>query len=211
MPRRSYAHYCAVARALDTVGERWTLLIVRELLAGPRRYTDLHADLPGVSTDVLASRLKELEADGLVERRRVGRAAVTHLYALTPRGRALQPVLAALATWGAAGLGEPGPTDAVRSHWSALPLLRALDRAAPGAAGTAEVRLPGGPFHLLLDPADPHYADGPADHPDAVLTLDDATAAALADGHTTLGAALHQARLTISGDTPLAKALRTAD
>src|ERR1022692_4889160 len=70
MPRRSYDQYCPLARALDVVGERWTVLIVRELLAGPRRYTDLHADLPGVSTDVLASRLKEMENDGLVTRRR---------------------------------------------------------------------------------------------------------------------------------------------
>ena len=64
-PRRSYDQYCSAARALDAVGDRWTLLIVRELLAGPRRYTDLHADLPGVSTDVLASRLKDMERDGL--------------------------------------------------------------------------------------------------------------------------------------------------
>ena len=61
MPRRSYDQYCPLSRALDAIGERWTLLIVRELLAGPRRYTDLHADLPGVSTDVLATRLKEME------------------------------------------------------------------------------------------------------------------------------------------------------
>lgn len=210
MPRRSYAHYCAVARALDTVGERWTLLIVRELLAGPRRYTDLHADLPGVSTDVLASRLKEMEADGLVERRPLGRAAHSHTYALTPRGRGLRTVLAALAAWGAAELGSPGPTDAVRSHWFALPLLHLLGGAAPDAVGTAEIRLPGGPFHLLLDPADPAWADGPADHPDAVLTLDDATAAALVDHRTTLGAAAKEERLAIHGDSPLATALRAA-
>ncbi|EFL38196.1 transcriptional regulator, partial [Streptomyces griseoflavus Tu4000] len=70
-PRRSYDQYCSAARALDAVGDRWTLLIVRELLAGPRRYTDLHADLPGVSTDVLASRLKDMERDGLTTRRRL--------------------------------------------------------------------------------------------------------------------------------------------
>lgn len=69
--RRSYDQYCASARALDAVGDRWTLLIVRELLAGPRRYTDLHADLPGVSTDVLAGRLKDMEAQGLATRRKL--------------------------------------------------------------------------------------------------------------------------------------------
>ncbi|WP_055585378.1 winged helix-turn-helix transcriptional regulator [Peterkaempfera griseoplana] len=210
MPRRSYAHYCAVARALDTVGERWTLLIVRELLAGPRRYTDLHADLPGVSTDVLASRLRELEADGLVERRRLGRAANSHTYELTPRGRALRPVLAALAAWGAAELGTPAPTEAVRGHWLALPLLQVLGEAAPQTSGTAEIRLPGGPFHLMLDPAEPAWADGPADRPDAVLTLDETTAAALAEHRTTLGAAAGQQHLTVLGDSPLAEALRAA-
>src|SRR5690242_17106097 len=150
--RRSYDQYCSAARALDLVGDRWTLLIVRELLAGPRRYTDLHADLPGVSTDVLAARLKELEGDGLVERRRLARPANASVYELTPRGRALQPVLTALAAWGAAELGAPGPTDAVRSHWFALPLLQAVALAAHGTAGVAEVRLPGGTFRLLLDP-----------------------------------------------------------
>jgi DNA-binding HxlR family transcriptional regulator len=208
MPRRSYDHYCAVARALDTVGERWTLLIVRELLAGPRRYTDLHADLPGVSTDVLASRLKELEGDGLVERRRLARPANASVYELTLRGRALQPVLTALAAWGATGLGAPGPTDAVRSHWFALPLLEIAGRAAPGASGAVEVRLPSGPFRLLLDPEAPAWADGPADRPDAVLTLDGPTAAALAEGRTTLAAAADERRLTIDGDTALATALR---
>ncbi len=69
--RRSYDQFCASARALDSVGDRWTLLIVRELLAGPRRYTDLHADLPGVSTDVLASRLKDMEQGGLAVRRKL--------------------------------------------------------------------------------------------------------------------------------------------
>lgn len=117
MPRRSYDQYCAVARALDAVGERWSLLIVRELLHGPRRYTDLHADLPGVSTDILASRLKQLEGEGLVERRRLERPANATVYQLTRRGAELRPVVEALAGWGLDALGEPRPTDAVRTHW----------------------------------------------------------------------------------------------
>lgn len=117
MPRRSYDQYCAVARALDAVGERWSLLIVRELLRGPQRYTDLHADLPGVATDILATRLKQLEGDGLVERRRLERPATGMVYELTPRGRALRHVVEALAAWGLEALGEPRPTDAVRRHW----------------------------------------------------------------------------------------------
>jgi DNA-binding HxlR family transcriptional regulator len=184
------------------------MLIVRELLAGPRRYTDLHTDLPGVSTDILASRLKEMESDGLVERRRLGRPANARAYELTRRGRDLQPALEALAAWGAAGLGSPGPTDAVRSHWFALPLLGAVREAVPDAEGVAEVRLPGGPFHLLLGTEGPPWADGPADRPDAVLTLDDATAAALAERRTTFAAAVKGDRLAVVGETPLATALR---
>ncbi|WP_049570291.1 winged helix-turn-helix transcriptional regulator [Streptomyces sp. SBT349] len=117
MPRRSYDQYCAVARALDAVGERWSLLIVRELLRGPQRYTDLHADLPGVSTDILATRLRQLESEGLVERHRLERPANAVAYRLTPRGQALRHVVDALAAWGLDALGEPRPTDAVRTHW----------------------------------------------------------------------------------------------
>jgi DNA-binding HxlR family transcriptional regulator len=117
MPRRSYDQYCAVARALDAVGERWSLLIVRELLRGPQRYTDLHADLPGVATDILATRLKQLEAEGVVERRRLERPANAVVYELTPRGLALRQVIEALAAWGLDALGDPRPTDAVRRHW----------------------------------------------------------------------------------------------
>ncbi|KJK58052.1 winged helix-turn-helix transcriptional regulator [Saccharothrix sp. ST-888] len=117
MSRRSYDQYCAVARALDAVGERWSLLIVRELLDGPRRYTDLHADLPGVSTDILAARLRQLESEGLAVRRRLERPANATVYQLTERGLALRQVVDALGAWGLAALGEPRPTDAVREHW----------------------------------------------------------------------------------------------
>ncbi|GAA2830662.1 hypothetical protein GCM10010505_63030 [Kitasatospora aburaviensis] len=121
MSRRSYDQYCAVARALDAVGERWSLLIVRELLAGPRRYTDLHADLPGVSTDILAARLKQLEGEGLVLRRRLERPANATVYELTDRGAALRQVIEALGAWGLPSLGEQRPTDAVRAHWVTAP------------------------------------------------------------------------------------------
>ncbi|TGA92680.1 helix-turn-helix domain-containing protein, partial [Streptomyces sp. MZ04] len=146
--RRSYDQYCAAARALDVVGDRWTLLIVRELLVGPRRYTDLHADLPGVSTDVLASRLKDMEREGLTTRRRLPPPAAAYVYELTERGRELLPVLQTLGTWGAPALQERRPTDAVRAHWFALPLLRVL--AGLGAEGVVQVRLDEGEFHVRV-------------------------------------------------------------
>ncbi|TCC17442.1 winged helix-turn-helix transcriptional regulator [Kribbella speibonae] len=141
MPRRSYAQYDAVARSLDVVGERWSVLIVRELAFGPRRYTDLHADLPGISTDVLAARLKELEADGVVERRTFAPSAPVRVYDLTDRGRELIPVVMTLAAWGSPLLAEPQDTDAVRHHWYLLPLATVLRDA--GVEGVVELTVEG--------------------------------------------------------------------
>ncbi|MEV2210035.1 winged helix-turn-helix transcriptional regulator [Streptomyces sp. NPDC050997] len=204
-PRRSYDQYCSAARALDVVGDRWTLLIVRELLAGPRRYTDLHADLPGVSTDVLASRLKDMERDGLATRRRLPPPGAATVYELTGRGRELLPVLQALGAWGVAELGERRPTDAVRAHWFALPLLRAIE-----GEGVVEVRLEEGEFHLLLGAEDgPVYGDGPAPgEPDARLVLDVATCTAVARGELSMTDAVRDGRVEVTGEGTLAKALR---
>ncbi|MEV8549209.1 winged helix-turn-helix transcriptional regulator [Streptomyces glaucescens] len=203
-PRRSYDQYCSAARALDVVGDRWTLLIVRELLAGPRRYTDLHADLPGVSTDVLASRLKDMERDGLATRRRLPPPGAAHVYELTPRGRRLLPVLQALGAWGQDELGERRPTDAVRAHWFALPLLRALD-----GRGLVEVSLEEGTFHLFAGAEDgPLYGDGPAPgEPDARLVLDAGACTAVACGELSLAEAVRDGRVTVTGDGPIAKGL----
>ncbi|WP_316780828.1 winged helix-turn-helix transcriptional regulator [Streptomyces sasae] len=204
-PRRSYDQYCSAARALDVVGDRWTLLIVRELLAGPRRYTDLHADLPGVSTDVLASRLKDMERDGLTTRRRLPPPGAAYVYELTGRGRELLPVLQALGKWGEPELGERRPTDAVRAHWFALPLLRSLE-----GEGLVEVRLEEGDFHVHVGAEDgPVYGDGPAPaEPDARLLLDTETCTALARGELTLSDAVRAGRVTVTGDGSLAKELR---
>ncbi|MGW3662102.1 winged helix-turn-helix transcriptional regulator [Streptomyces sp. NPDC005141] len=208
-PRRSYDQYCSAARALDAVGDRWTLLIVRELLGGPRRYTDLHADLPGVSTDVLASRLKDMERDGLTTRRRLPPPGAAYVYELTSRGRELLPVLQALGEWGAPALGERRPTDAVRAHWFALPLLRGLDAAGAGE-GLVEVHLDEGRFHVWLGAEEgPLYGDGIAPRePDARLTLDTPTCEAVSRGTLTLLDALRERSVGVTGDGPLAKALR---
>ncbi|MEU3253503.1 helix-turn-helix domain-containing protein [Streptomyces sp. NPDC006997] len=205
-PRRSYDQYCSTARALDTVGDRWTLLVVRELLAGPRRYTDLHADLPGVSTDVLASRLRDMERDGLATRRRLPPPGAAYVYELTPRGSDLLPVLQALGEWGQAELGERRPTDAVRAHWFALPLLRALRQ----GEGLVEVRLEEGLFHLYVGTREGAvYGDGAAPaEPDARLVLDTGTCTAVARGETTVADAVRDGRIGVFGDGTLAKALR---
>ncbi|MEU9316384.1 winged helix-turn-helix transcriptional regulator [Streptomyces sp. NPDC048295] len=207
--RRSYDQFCATARALDSVGDRWTLLIVRELLAGPRRYTDLHADLPGVSTDVLASRLRDMEQNGLATRRRLPPPAAASVYELTARGHGLMPVLAALAEWGAPALAERRATDAVRAHWFALPLLRALDGLTH--AGTVEVHLDEGEFHVRAGGAQGGtavYGDGPAARADARIALDVEVCLELARGGLTLAEAVKEGRVEVSGDGPLAAELR---
>ncbi|MEU6221165.1 winged helix-turn-helix transcriptional regulator [Streptomyces sp. NPDC047022] len=209
-PRRSYDQYCSTARALDVVGDRWTLLIVRELLAGPRRYTDLHADLPGVSTDVLASRLKDMERDGIATRRRLPPPAAAYVYELTERGRDLLPVLQALGVWGASALAERRPTDAVRAHWFALPLLRLIE-GDEGREGEqlVEVRLEEGVFHLWVGAQDGRvYGDGAAPRePDVRLTLDVDTCEELSHGALTLGQAVLDGRVVVAGEGALAEAL----
>jgi DNA-binding HxlR family transcriptional regulator len=104
-PSRSYRQYCAVARGLDVVGERWTLLIVRDLLIGPKRYKDLLTGLPGIGTNLLATRLRDLEEQGLVGRRVLPPPAGSTVYELTQVGQALEPVVTALGRWGHRFLG----------------------------------------------------------------------------------------------------------
>jgi DNA-binding HxlR family transcriptional regulator len=110
---RDYRQFCGLARAAEVLGQRWTLLILRDLRVGPRRYTDLRAGLPGVPTNMLATRLKELETDGLVLREVRSSPDRSIVYRLTPRGAELAPALDALARWGAAGMREPREGEVV--------------------------------------------------------------------------------------------------
>ncbi|BCK67025.1 transcriptional regulator [Streptomyces libani subsp. rufus] len=207
MPRRSYDQYCAVARALDAVGDRWTLLIVRELLGGPRRYTDLHADLPGVSTDMLASRLKDMERDGLATRRRLAPPGAAFVYELTTRGHALLPALTALADWGAPALDERRPTDALRAHWFAVPLMARLARHFTDGTDVIDIALDEGEFHVVLGgdgpesghpEGGPGYADGPAEHPDIRLRMDTATCADIAYDRLSLARGIESGRIAVT-------------
>ncbi|MGH3115532.1 MAG: winged helix-turn-helix transcriptional regulator [Streptomyces sp.] len=210
MPRRrSYDHYCATARTLDVVGDRWTLLIVRELLAGPRRYTDLHADLPGISTDVLAARLKDLEREELASRHRLPPPAPAVVYELTPQGQQLLPVLTALAEWGGPALVRK-PTDAVRAHWYALPLLKPLTEAAGGYSGVIDVALDEGTFHLRLGGGPPPYGDGPGEQADVRMALTAVTCTALIEGKLSVAEGVKTGLVQVSGETNLANLLRRA-
>jgi DNA-binding HxlR family transcriptional regulator len=111
---RSYNDLCPIARALDVVGERWALLVIRELLLGPQRFSDLRLALPGVSSNLLTDRLRELEVRGVVRRRVLPPPAGSSVYELTDRGLRLEPVLDALGAWGASETG-PGHSPPARA------------------------------------------------------------------------------------------------
>lgn len=113
MAKRGYGQFCGLARAAEVLGQRWTLLILRDLMLGPRRYSELAEGLPGIPSNLLATRLKELERDGLVSREARSGTDRSIVYAVTTRGAELEPALDALATWGAAGMREPREGETV--------------------------------------------------------------------------------------------------
>src|SRR5260370_1739236 len=130
--RRQYGELCPIALALDVVGERRALLLLRELFAGPNRFTDLAEGLPGIGTSVLAERLRQLENDGLVSRRRLGPPARAQVYELTARGAALKPVLAGLVWWGAVYLAGKGEDLTTRGRWLLQAMATAAGNPPPG-------------------------------------------------------------------------------
>ncbi|MFG1679744.1 winged helix-turn-helix transcriptional regulator [Nonomuraea sp. NPDC049269] len=174
MASRSYGHYCAVAKTLDLVGERWTLLVVRELLDGPKRYVDLLGGLVGISTDMLAARLKTLEEAGIVSRRTLPAPAASKVYELTPLGRELQPAMTELARFGMRLLGEQDD-DAFQVHWI-TPSLWAMfqPERAQALSLTVEFRVGTDAMHARIADGALRTCPGHADDPDAVLTFADA-------------------------------------
>lgn len=174
MAARDYGQYCGVTQALELVGERWALLIVRDLLVGPRRYGELAAGLPRIPSNILAARLKELQAAGVI--RRAPRSRVI-LYELTPYGRELEPVVLALGAWGFKALGDPRDEQVVTPDAMTMTLRTAfrpqVAAALPATAYAARL----GPDELLIHvdgtaldvsrgggPADLEFVAGPSLH-----------------------------------------------
>jgi DNA-binding HxlR family transcriptional regulator len=191
---RTYRQYCGVARALDLVGERWGLLVVRELVLGPRRFTDLLRGLPGVSTNVLSTRLRQLERAGVVGRRLLPPPAASMVYELTAYGRELEPILFALGRWGAGSLGPREEDYTLRSHWLAVALKAFVHPdAAAGVSAVYELLLRDGPFRVEVRDGAVEISPGRAE--DAVLTLDaddDALIALLSTGVASEGVRVEQ-------------------
>jgi len=167
----SYGQYCALAKALDAVGSRWSLLIVRELLIrGACRYTDLRNGLPGIATNMLADRLRELEEAGIVTSAEAPPPVATTLFRLSPRGAALEPILLQLGLWGAPLLAKSAKNDSFRSHWLALPAKLHLRDTAPGRpAISIELRTGDEPVTLETADGGVRLRPGAAVNPDLVL------------------------------------------
>lgn len=164
--RKRYDLYCPVAHALRLVGERWALLLVLELMSGPKRYTDLAEALPGIGTNILADRLRDLEAGGIVEKRKLPPPAASRVYELTEYGRALKPAIRELALWGARSLGPPTGDDELFPGW----LENALDTVVAPLAppGRFEFRV----GEEVASIVDGEALAGPVDDPDVVVETD---------------------------------------
>jgi DNA-binding HxlR family transcriptional regulator len=194
-----------VARALDLIGERWALLVVRELLLGPKRFTDLRAGLPHVSADVLSQRLRELERDGIVQRRTLAPPAGSRVYELTDRGMELEPLILALGRWGSGAPFPPG--DARLGVDSAILALRTLfdPAAADGLNATYELRLGDQRFHARVADGRLEVARGSAENPDASIDTDTGTLSALLWHGRRLPEALRARDIGIEGSRPAAE------
>jgi DNA-binding HxlR family transcriptional regulator len=198
---KRYGQACAIARALDVVGERWSLLLVRELTLGPRRYRDLATGLPGIPSHVLAGRLKDLQAAGVITRRTLPAPTDVTVYELTEAGRALQPVLKELLDWGLRYGSEWSEDDVGQPGWG---LLGAAGRPTALPAGqTCELRVGPEVFYLSSDAGTLTVCRGPAPDGDAVVTMSVDTLFSLLTGQTTVTDAVRDS--TIDGEPGIAR------
>ena len=206
---RSYGQYCSVAKALDVVGDRWTLLIVRELLLqGPCRYTDLKNGLPGIATNLLSDRLRELETAGLVRREEAAPPVATTLFYLTDAGAELEPVLDALGGWGIRYMAQPDDGDEFRSHWFAFPVSLFLHDSDPdGPATSIELRTAGRPAVIEVSGGSVRTRLGTVPSPDLVLEGAPRLILGLLSAHLTPAQA-QDLGLTITGDPAVLRRIR---
>jgi DNA-binding HxlR family transcriptional regulator len=197
---KPFDQYCPIAHALSLVGERWSLLVVRELLKGPKRYTDLAAGLPGIGTNILAARLRALEDGGVVRRRKLPPPAGSTVYELTEYGQDLDETMHAMARWGIRSLGPPGPGDELTPDWgvSAFPAL--LDpEAARGVHETYVIRVDDDVFTVRIDDGCVAAELGATQAPDLDIAMDLETFYALAAGNLDPLEAVEESRVRLHG------------
>jgi DNA-binding HxlR family transcriptional regulator/putative sterol carrier protein len=205
MATRTYGDGCAIAAGLDLIGERWALLVVRELLLGPKRYTDLQRGLPNASPNVLSERLRELERDGVVRRRKLPPPAGSRVYELTAWGRELEGIVVALGHW-ATRSGSP-PRDAPVGVDSVIIALRSRfnSGAAEGLHARYELRLGEDRFQIVVADEGIEVARGDHDQADATIEADPATLAAVLWGEGSLTDARRAGAVVIEGDATAAR------
>lgn len=197
---RSYEQFCAVAQALDHVGDRWTLLIVRELLLGPRRFTDLQAALPGIATNLLSARLRSLEADEILRRRQLPAPAGSWVYGLTEAGEALRPVVMELIRWGGRWMAPRRPGLAFRAEWLAL-ALAALVRPArlPIASTDWEIEAEGQTARIRIGSGTVRVVPEPDLRPALVVAGDAGAILGMAAGFSSLDDEIAAGRIELDG------------
>jgi DNA-binding HxlR family transcriptional regulator len=180
---KRYDQYCPVCHALGLVGERWALLVVRELLQGPKRYTDLLEGMPGVGTNVLAARLRELEAGGVIQKRKLPPPAASTVYELTEYGSQLEEPLYALARWGARSLGPPTKGDELAHDWGLNAFAALIDRqAAEGVTETYVIRVSGDVYTVRLSDGVLQVEPGATEDADLEVAMATKTFYGLASG-----------------------------
>lgn len=206
---RSYHQVCGVAKGLDVFGDRWTLLIVRELLIrGACRYTDLRNGLPGIATNLLAQRLRDLEQAEIIYSEAAPPPVATTLFRLTPRGQALEPVIKAIGDWSRPLLADPDDSDTLQSHWIVLPLRFYLQDATPDMPPiTIELRTGDEPIVLQTVDGSVRAHLGKTDHPDLILSGPARLLLAVLMGRVALTDARDQG-LSYDGDPKLLHRLR---
>jgi DNA-binding HxlR family transcriptional regulator len=202
---KTYGQFCSVAKALDVIGDRWTLLILRELLLqGPCRYTDLAHGLPGIASNLLADRLRMLEEQGLIERETAPPPIAATLFHLTDRGRATEPVVAALARWGVDYVEQPmSSDDQFRPYWfphSVSAFLR--DRPRGTSPATIQLITPIGSWFIEVSEVGIDVRDGTADAPDLVVEGHPQLILRMLGGSCSLDEAIGEG-LSLSGDPAL--------
>lgn len=212
MRTRSYHQRCGLAHALDLLGERWTLLVIRELSLGPKRFRDLLANLPGVGTNLLAARLKRLEAADVIRKATLPPPAGVQVYELTERGEALQPALESLALWGFPLLPDDTSTETVRASWAALSMradMHAAHRDAP--TGVFAFDIDGERFWVQTTDSHATVCNGvPPGAANVTTRTDLGTFIALADRRLTAVRAARSGTLRLEGDPAALDALLAA-
>jgi DNA-binding HxlR family transcriptional regulator len=206
---RSYGQICGIAKALELIGDRWTLLVIRELLTrGVCRYTDLRNGLPGIATNLLAQRLRELEQAGVIRSEQAPPPVATNVYRLTNRGAELEPIVKAIGDWGIPLLEDVADDDVFQTHWLLLPLRTDLEDTAP-ERGPIEIQLDADDDPIVLETADGNIRAyiGRARNPDLVLRGSGRTITQLMFGRINLAQARKRGLVT-EGDTTLLKRLR---